>query len=158
MSIKDDLMTGFSPIYTNIKDVTISDYGLLVMCVITIIIYGQILDRFNYESDLLTKKFNKGCRDCDYWGVMHFFFFLGLGILFPGHHIRFMSYGILWEFIEGYAGSVQSGKGLINLFGGWGTKNKNSVAKDWWYGRMGDIVFNVIGYSVGSYLSLKYKL
>lgn len=148
----NEIFTSFYPLYTNIKGYQVSDVGILVFCVILIVVYGNIIEHLNF-NDNLANKFNDNCNDCDYWGVSHFLFFAILGFLYPNHHLRFLIIGGVWEIIEGKIGSVNYGdNSIIHLFGGWGKNKDKKTTNDWWYGRMGDIVFNISGYSIASWL------
>ena len=140
------------PQHITLNKYKIYDVYLLLACILLIILYGNILDYIDKE-DVLAYKFYDNCNDCDYWGVTHFIFFLSMGLLYPNRHLKFLLLGGAWEVIEGVAGSVEYGDNkFIKLFGGWG-KNKEMIkTNDWWYGRMGDIVFNTFGYTIGSYL------
>lgn len=149
----NEMFSSFSPLYTEIKGYCISDIGILVFCVIVIIIYGNIIEKLKY-NDNLANKFNDDCNDCDYWGITHFMFFAMLGFLFPNHHLRFLIVGAIWELIEGKIGSINYGdNSIIHLFGGWGMNKTNKKTNDWWYGRMGDIVFNMTGYTIASWIA-----
>lgn len=135
----------------------ICEVHVLIICIIVIILYGQVIERVAHATgpDKLTGKFAK-CDGCDYWGVLHTLFFGLLGFLFPNRHLKYIAIGALWEIIEGYIGCVNSGSVFINLFGGWGKITKDSPKRDWYYGRMSDVVFNTIGYSIGSSIRTKY--
>jgi hypothetical protein len=139
-------------LWRDIYGIKIPDIGLLVLVVLIIILYGQLVE-FLQTPDKLVSKFYENCHSCDYWAITHLSFFFALGLMYPGHHLRFLTYGVIWEGIENSAGRIKLGKNkFVNLFGGWGKKSTNSEESEWWYGRMGDIVWNTIGYSVGSAL------
>lgn len=145
------LLNALAPQYIKINGFKLYDIYLMIACMLIIISYGTLLEYIN-KGDVLINKFHNNCNDCDYWGVTHFMFFLGMGILFPNRHLKFLLLGGAWEVVEGLAGSIEYGDNkFVNLFGGWG-KSKDGVNKDWWYGRMGDIVFNTFGYTIGSFI------
>ena len=48
---------------------------VVILCVVAIIIYGQVLERWK-KPDLLTKKFSSNCDGGDGWGISHTMFFL----------------------------------------------------------------------------------
>jgi hypothetical protein len=142
--------------FTNICGRRVSDAFILIICILVIFVYGQIIEHSNISQDPLIKKFYTNCNDCDGWGIMHAMFFCMLGYLFPGEHLKFLMIGASWEVIEGMIGRVESGDFVMNLFGGWGKSTKEinpDGDRGWWYGRMGDIVFNTFGYTIGSVLA-----
>jgi hypothetical protein len=149
----DEFIKSWYPLYTKISGYQVSDVGILVFCVILIVMYGNIIEKLGF-NDNLANKFYDNCNDCDYWGVTHFLFYAALGLLFPNHHLRFLFLGSMWEIIEGKVGSVNYGdNSIVHLFGGWGKNKIKTTTNDWWYGRMGDIVFNMAGYTVASWIA-----
>lgn len=129
---------------------------LIPLCIVSIFVYGYFVRHFIHR-DPLEDKFAK-CSGCDGWAITHLLFFLLLGFLYPEHLLTIMIIGVIWEFFETFLGSYK-----IMLFGQRvklvgdiqnGVVNDNS----WWYGRVTDIAFNliglIIGVSIARYLSL----
>jgi hypothetical protein len=129
---------------------------ILVLCIIFIVLYGYTLRKYN-KPDILEK--NLYCTGCDGWAFTHMFFFMLLGYLDPNKYIQYCIIGIIWELIETFLGQYKLkffGKRLVLV----GERKKDSNEYDenaWWYGRVTDIAFNLVGYIIGSYInSLQY--
>jgi len=86
-------------------------------------------------------------------------FFGLLGVLYPGHHLQFLTVGVLWEVIETALGQNKfeiSGK-RVQLIGDQ-DDDGNMTGKDdaYWYGKESDIIMDITGYSIGSYIAERY--
>jgi hypothetical protein len=123
---------------------------ILIFIVGVIVIYGfwvrnKVAKTGDFEnSDILMKKF-ANCEGCDLWAVSHLLLYALLGYMFPQHLFLLMIIGVIWEFIEDYLGTLKldfMGYGRMAEVLGAVDKNGESV---WWFGRVTDIAFNMIG-------------
>jgi hypothetical protein len=98
----------------------------------------------------------------DGWSVSHLVFFFILGVLFPRRHLQFLLVGYGWEVIETYLGQgdIRLSGMRIKLIG----ENVPQVQPDgsvkyvadddqYWYGKESDVIMDILGYSIGSYLA-----
>lgn len=124
-----------------------------------IIVYGHYI-RSTGTKDILETKIvdHPSCVGFDGWSVTHFFFFLGLGILYPGHYLQCLGVSVGWEAIENFLGTCPikiNGKRL-QLIGEQDKDGKPIVRGEneppaYWYGRMlSDPAMNLGGYIIGS--------
>jgi hypothetical protein len=128
--------------------------------IIIIIAYGFFLRKTKIKDPLTYKIYSHPiCQDIDGWSISHVIFFLILGILFPGNYLQFFAVGVLWEIIETILGQHEtklSGTRLQLI----GDQDESGVStgKDnaYWYGKESDILADVLGYTIGSYISEKY--
>ena len=86
-----------------------------------------------------------GFEDMDGWSVLHLFQYLLFGFLFPKLFYPAMIIGILWEISEFYCEYYRTE---------WLKKYNFTTDNDdiWWYGKVSDILFNIIGFRIGMYL------
>jgi hypothetical protein len=127
---------------------------LNVLCILVIFINGWWRCKYNMGNDILMNIKLGG--DLDGWSITHFLWFTILGYYFPHYFIECLIVGILWEFIEHYLGenrpSWLGGFGDCNL----GTDQLNSSHKNWWFGRVSDVVMNIAGFCAGRYIRLQH--
>jgi hypothetical protein len=139
---------------------TVPCVALYILAVLFIILYGFFL-RKTKARDVLAKRIyhHPICQDIDGWSVLHLVFFGVLGLLYPGQHLQFFAIGVLWEVIETGLGQNKlevSGKRL-QLIGEQDTEGNPTGKSDaYWYGKESDIVMDVAGYTIGSFLAEKY--
>ncbi len=128
---------------------------LLLTCIIMIFIYGYYL-RSTKTSDILGHKFydSKLISGIDGWSITHFLFFFLIGILYPNHHLAALSAGTAWEYTEQYLGTnkVKISGTRIKLVGDIDSDG-NYNDDSYWYAKTSDIIVNIFGYSIGSYLA-----
>ncbi len=135
-----------------IGNIEISVIVIILAVIIVIFIYGYIVRNYLHK-DVLEQNF-ASCTGCDYWAGSHFLLFMLLGYMFPDKLLLMMILGIIWEFIETYLGTQK-----LKLFGRRvvliGNTNENGETKSndeddsWWYGRVTDIAFNLMGLITG---------
>ena len=133
-----------------IKNIHLCPKYIIPLCVAIVFIYGYITKN-HLNIDPLEKSFAP-CNGCDWWAVTHVLFFLLLGFLFPNNLFEIMIIGIVWEIFETIMGSFK-----IMVFAHRPAslldKQKNGdYIEPWWYGRVTDIAFNLIGAISGSTL------
>ncbi len=142
---------------TSVNNYKISIITLIIIVILFIIIYG-VLVRNVFKKDILEYKF-ADCTGCDYWAGTHFLFFAGLAYLFPNKLMWIMIIGIIWEFIETFLGTHDLkffGRRLMLIGNTDDNGNVKSSEDDesWWYGRVTDIAFNLMGVISGYTLSI----
>ena len=126
---------------------------LLLICLIYCIVcfmYGKYRSNNPEFNDPLLYKF--GIGDMDGWSVVHIFEFILLGFLFPDYFYLTIFLGILWELFEFYC-EYKKPKWLIGYGFTLNTvkcDNKNECKEQiWWYGKISDIFFDIIGFTIG---------
>lgn len=122
------------------------------MCIVIIIVYG-ILVRNVFKKDILESNF-ASCTGCDYWAVSHLLFFAIIAYLYPDNLLLITILGIIWEFIETFLGThnLKIFGRRITLIGNTdetGNVKNNDNEDSWWYGRVTDIAFNLMGVIIG---------
>lgn len=148
-----------------IGGVKIPCVAIFIVAVIVIILYGHYI-RTTQTKDILETKIidHPSCPGFDGWACTHFFLFLGVGILFPNHHLQAVIVGLGWEGIEHLLGTTNiemSGKRL-QLIGDQDEDGRPIVQKagdppKYWYGRpVTDTAFDVVAYCIGSAIGSKY--
>jgi hypothetical protein len=139
---------------------TVPCVALYIVAIILIILYGYFL-RKTKTKDILAKRIyhHPICQEIDGWSITHLVFFGLLGFLYPGHYLQFLAAGIIWEVIETGLGQNRfevSGKRL-QLIGEQDDEGNSTGKKDaYWYGKESDIVVDVVGYTIGSFLAEKF--
>lgn len=120
---------------------------LLLVCVLTIVLYGTYRCRAAEFQDPLTHSVIERPpwnRFLDGWGVLHFWFFALLTFHFPTCWVQIWVAGILWEVVES----------LFKERPFYLTQcNTPTESKNWWYGRWEDIVMNTFGMLCGLWLA-----
>lgn len=132
---------------------------ITVMCVFVIIfifVYGYLV-RNVFKKDILELKVLP-LEGADVWAVSHMIFFMILGYMFPERLLLLTTLGVSWEMTELALGSKK-----WMLFGnriqlvGDTDENGNIVkpeeAKEYWYARQTDCLWDVLGLVIG--VSLK---
>jgi len=88
----------------------------------------------------------------DYASLLHFFNFIIIGIFFKDNYIFAFILGVLWEIFEYYLiKQSKVRKFLLNYF-----KNLESLWNEDIYNKITDIIINMIGYTIGSKISIYY--
>lgn len=127
---------------------------ILIFIIGVIVIYGfyvrwRVAQTNDFDnSDILMKKF-ADCEGCDLWAVSHLFLYMVLGYMFPDHLFLLMTLGLIWEFVEQFLGTLKldfMGYGKMAEVLGAVDKSGESV---WWFGRVSDIAFNMVGLITG---------
>jgi hypothetical protein len=121
--------------------------GILVLCVMSIVLYGTYRCRASEFQDPLTQSLidrPPWNRFLDGWGVLHFWFFALLTFHFPTCWVQILVAGILWEVIE-----MMFKERHYYL----AKCNSATESKNWWYGRWEDIVMNSLGMLCGLWLA-----
>jgi hypothetical protein len=130
-----------------------------IVAVLAIIIYGHYI-RATGKKDILETKIidHPSCTGFDGWGLTHFFFFLGLGFMYPGHYLQCLIVSLGWEGIEHCLGTfpIEIGGKRLQLIGEQDEEGKPIVRDEneppaYWYGRfLSDSFLNVSGFIIGS--------
>ncbi len=119
-------------------------YILLIsfFSIIIVFLYGKYrCDNKNFKDPFQTKL---GIWDLDGWSILHVLEFIVFGFLFPNYFVFIMLLGLIWECMEFYVEYTKS-----DIFKGYGHCTTNAGDKVWWYGKMTDIVCNVVGFGIG---------
>lgn len=141
-------------------------------------IYFLIANRYNCPCNIPDSKIKDVCYRYEVFGVQlnHLYFYIFLGYFFPEYFITLQGLGILWEIIEVYLDRNDDFV-IKNNLGGClktiETDNPHIVSKNHnkyinpldrlfgiknskihgWHGSVAEIVVNIIGFKIGSYLS-----
>jgi hypothetical protein len=108
-----------------------------------IFIYGRYRCKHKTFIDPFQKKIK--ILDLDGWSILHLVQNSVLGYLFPDYIIFIIILGVMWEVFEMYYGVFRP-----TFLEGWG--HCSSDRKIWWYGKLTDIVSNILGVFMGSYI------
>ena len=116
-------------------------------CFLAICLYGKYRCNNPDYHDPLMKQL--GIFDLDGWSLAHIGFFALLGYLYPDTFVVAMGLGIGWELFEQVLGKNRPG-----ALGGFGDciTTDPAVEGPWWFGRISDIVMNVLGFMLGVWL------
>ena len=119
-----------------------------IICIITIILYGQYrCNNINYK-DLLRN--NMGIGDLNGWSLTHLLFYTFIGYNFKGNYLIYaFLLGCLWELFEYYYGKERPG-----WLGGDCITTDDKDNK-WWNSKWSDILMNTFGIFLGSYIRNK---
>jgi hypothetical protein len=133
---------------------------LYIIVVLMIVVYGVIIRRAKIADPLARPIYSHPIlQDIDGWSISHLVFFGILGLLYPNHHLQFLTVGALWEVIETGLGQNKlevSGKRL-QLIGDQDVNGAPTGKDDaYWYGKESDIVVDIFGYSVGSWAANRF--
>jgi hypothetical protein len=121
-------------------------YDMFLILLVSIFMLGFYYHHYSIKEDPLTIIMVDGVDECDYWALLHFIVYAGMGFMFPDKYLFFLTAGIAWEVFEHY-------NGLYDLYFFGLTFNRGTANDDrWWYGRMIDVVANTTGYTLGSYI------
>ena len=118
---------------------------LQFLTVVSIFIYGRYRCKNKNFNDPFQKKIN--FLDMDGWTLIHLVQNSFLGYLFPNYVIFIIMLGISWEIFEIYYGVFKP-----SFLKGWG--HCSSDRKIWWYGKLTDIIANILGVHMGSYIKM----
>lgn len=96
----------------------------------------------------------------DWWSVSHFVLFMLIGFIIPGRHLEFIATGALFEMIEDFLSSDKNTQ-LVDCSDPKQPNGKrkiwcNGFQHDYWYGKWDDIIFNSVGYIIGSAIRKDY--
>jgi len=111
--------------------------------VVTIGLYGSYRCTHPDYNDILMKNLN--IMDLNGWSITHLITFFFLGYYYPNQFIISMMFGIGWEALEHWMG-----KSRPAVLGGFG--NCITDTKDWWFGRLSDIIINFVGFMIGVWI------
>jgi hypothetical protein len=131
-----------------IKSTKIAFIFLIIVGIIIIIGWNINKKNYNCNKECIIKfrKNNKKLESgiffgscIDYWHLLHLLLYIIIGLLMPNKYLFIFIISILWEIFEHI-----SFKYIIN--------SCNNII----CGRIEDIFINIIGYSIGSYLTTLY--
>jgi len=130
-------------IFTNIRG---ENYAIMAICICILYIYSyETIIKLNPNKECLIGSQKKpqgllsgGCIDV--WHVQHILFWIIIGILWPGHILTVIFVSVSWEILE-------------HIY----FKYTRKTCQDVFCGRYEDILSNLIGYLIGSYLLSAYK-
>jgi|694.fasta_scaffold40111_10 hypothetical protein len=130
--------------------------AILIVCIVLIFIYGYIL-RTTKTKDVLAKEWYNDpvFANIDGWSFTHFFFFMLLGYIYPGHYKEAILAGVGWEIFESTLGQNQikiSGK-RVQMVGSQSDGVYDGNDNKYWYGKGSDIIMDVLGYVAGDMLA-----
>ena len=133
--------------------------SIFIICITTILVYGRyrVLNKKTYKDPLISTKIiqSKMFGDVDGWSFAHFFFFMLIGYLFPNELYLSMTFGIIWELFEHLSGKYKPAC-LTGFSIGY---TDDAEYEGWWYGKLSDLLMNLVGFLIGSRLKLgKMKL
>ena len=122
------------------------------LCFLIICIYGKFrCNNPDYHDPLMRKL---GVLDLDGWSITHFAFFAMIGYLYPDTFFVAMGLGIAWEVFEHLLG--ENRPGFLGGFGDCMTTDPQVKGHQWWFGRLSDIIMNILGFWAGASLK-KWK-
>jgi len=124
---------------------------ICLLCFIIICLYGRFRCQHPDFQDPLMKQFH--LYDLDGWSLSHFLFFMMIGYMYPDKFYLSVLLGIIWELFESFYGKKRPG--FLGGFGDCATTDPNVESGAWWYGRLSDIICNVVGLLVGIILHQK---
>jgi hypothetical protein len=97
--------------------------------------------------------------DVDYWSFTHVALFMFIGFVKPDHALTFFVLGVLFEIFEDGMASDEGTQSIDCK----GVKKSisqkimcNGVEDSYWYGKIDDIAFNLIGYTIGQAIRKTY--
>ena len=117
---------------------------------IIIFLYGKYRCKNTNFKDPLEHK----VLELDGWSMTHVTWFTIVGYLYPENITASFVIGVLWEIFEHLYGKKRPG-----WLGGYGDcENLQSDKNDdgnWWYGKWSDLLCNLCGLLLGSYIKTK---
>ena len=123
---------------------------ILVICIgfaTGCLLYGKYrCTHPKFVDPFLTKL---GIGDLDGWSIIHVAEYIILGYLFPHYFYFIMSMGVIWECFEFYYERAN-----LNIFKGYGQCSTDSGDQVWWYGKISDLICNLVGFRIGYALSM----
>ncbi len=129
-----------------------------VLIIVILIILGNF--KFSFiKNKMKTKLFTKGCFDIDLWSLSHLLLYIYFGFQFPDYFAEFLIIGSIWEIFETMFCKENFHKNI-------GCRDSNNIfcrsidkinSCDYWYGKLDDLVMNMIGFVIGVWLANKYK-
>lgn len=122
---------------------------LNALCVAIILGYQafRCYNNDHYKDPLLVQY---GFWDIDGWSLTHIVFFGILGCLFPDHFVVIMSTGVLWEIMEDNVMHWLTKDVHFLNCRKLTTDNAHSKTNHvWWFGRVSDVLMDLIGFGVG---------
>lgn len=125
-----------------------------LICVLLIVAYGTFRCKQPQFKDPFTKSMFPApwSNFLDGWGLLHFFFYMGLAYKYPRHLVLIFILGLLWEIVESLLKDRPFYISKCNVDPIIDTDGEKKV---WWYGRWEDIVMNSLGMALGYYLSVR---
>ena len=140
--------------------------GFYVVVVLAIFAYGALLRRRGLP-DVLERPLttSPSVQNLDGWAATHFFFWLALGVWFPGHYLQALGFSLAWEGFEDFLGRhpIRLGGRRLQLVGdvpahgGGKSDGGGSDGEQYWYGRYTtDTAYNLMGYIVGTALASRF--
>jgi len=118
---------------------------LLLGTVVGVVVYGELFART--DRDVLARRLCAGhrCSSYDGWGWSHLLLYTAFGLAMPGHYLAFGALGVAWETWE-YAMSATR----CTRWDVMGRCQPGELPGEWWYAKASDLVFNMVGYTLGS--------
>ena len=111
-----------------------------------VLMYGELYAQS--PRDVLTRRLCTPykCSAYNGWGWSHLLLYVGFGLILPDHYLAFGAVGVAWESWE-YLLSVTRCTQWDPVPS---RCRPGEQPGDWWYAKFSDLVFNMVGYTVGS--------
>ena len=146
------ILSNFRYILTNKKFYIPIIFALLLIAI-------GYFSKITVQSKMKRELFSIGGIRIDWWSISHLILYVYFGYFFPEYFIEFLIIGSLWELFE----STFCKESFVGLIGCRNSENYlcKSINKfrgcDYWYGKIDDVVINMIGFVIGALLAKKYR-
>jgi len=93
----------------------------------------------------------------DLWSITHVIMYAYFGWLMPGKGFEFFLFGVGFEVLEDYLASnaktqlFSCASGALSF---WCHSSSNDI---YWYGKWDDLLFNLLGYTIGEFVKKKFN-
>lgn len=146
-------------IVSNFKKIfTSANFYVPVIICLLLIVLGNVFKSGIHKKMKITL-LNIGCVDIDGWSISHLILYSYFGYHFPDYFAEFLIIGAVWELFE----SFFCKESLNRFIGCQDSNNKfcRTLGKlnscDYWYGKVDDVVVNMIGFVFGAWLKQRFS-
>lgn len=132
-------------------------YIPIIICLV-LVAFGYF-SKITMQNNMKVELFNFFGMKIDWWSISHLVLYIYFGYHFPQYFVEFLVIGTLWEIFE----SSFCKESFAKLIGCQGSNNSfcqkiNKIRGcDYWYGKVDDIVVNIIGFVIGAMLAKKFR-
>ena len=131
----------------------VTDSKFLLLCVLALVFIGVgHIFQGHIQEPLKKTLISIGYIRLDWWSVTHYLFFSILGYWYPNRFVFFLLFGIVWELTEDLL-AKDSDTQLVDCEqkgrGGFVDFWCNGYQDDYWYGKIDDVLMNMLGYVTG---------